>query len=66
MKINVYSIDGKSNSFAIKYTVDKVSAAQYGLDLNLVNANITNDKNISYIFNDNNNKQIIIAENIKS
>lgn len=66
MKISVYSIDGKSNSFTIKYTVDKVSAAQYGLDLNLVNANITNDKNISYIFNDNNNKQIIIAENIKS
>ena len=66
IKISVYSIDGKSNSFTIKYTVDKVSAAQYGLDLNLVNANITNDKNISYIFNDNNNKQIIIAENIKS
>lgn len=66
MNISVYSIDGKSNSFTIKYKVAKVSAAQYGLDLNLVNANITNDKGISYVFNDNNNKQIIIAENIKS
>lgn len=66
MNISVYSIDGKSNSFTIKYKVAKVSAAQYGLDLNLVNANITNDKGISYVFNDNNNKQIIIAENVKS
>lgn len=65
MNISVYSIDGKSNSFTITYNVAKVSAAQYGLDLNLVNANITNDKGISYVFNDNNNKQIIIAENVK-
>lgn len=60
--ITLYNLYGFKNIIHIPFRLRKSSYTQSGIRLKLIAANITNDNKISYIFNDENNNQLILAK----
>lgn len=60
--ITLYNLYGFKSSIQIPFRLRKSSYTQSGIKLKLIAANITNDNKISYVFNDENNNQLILAK----
>lgn len=64
--ITLYNLYGSKirNTIKIPFRLKKSSYTQSGIKLKLVAANITNDNKVAYIFNDENNNQLILAKKV--
>lgn len=60
--ITLYSLCGATDVITIPFTILETSIEQQGIDLELVTANIDNSKEISYIFNNKTENQLILAK----
>lgn len=61
--IEVKNIEGLIDKIVIPFTILSSLAADYNLKMDLLSANLTNDNNISFVFNILNNNQIVFASN---
>lgn len=63
IKVKLYNLYGFTNDIEIPFSIRQTSMQEQGIELNLVNANIDNNKNISYIFNNIGENQLLLARN---
>lgn len=63
IKINIYNLYGESAVKEIKFSLKELSLQEQDIEFSLVSANLRNDKKISYIFNNTNKNQLILAKN---
>lgn len=61
--INVYNIYGESGKKELNFTVKLQTLAEQNIEFRLVSANLCNDKKISYVFNNIDKNQLILAKN---
>lgn len=64
--IKIYTVFNSFEEVIINYTVDKQSLQQYGFDLKILSANITNNKEIAYSFNNTSKNEIFFASTKKN
>lgn len=62
IKITLYNFYGFAAEIEIPFKVKKTSLQSQGLELELVTVNLDNNKNVSYVFNEASNNQIILAK----
>lgn len=60
--IYLYNLYGFQHHVILKFKTKRLSAQSKGIELHLVSANIDNNKNISYVFNNLNENQLILAK----
>lgn len=60
--IKIYNLYGFEDVIKIPFTVFQTSSQHQGIELKLVTANISNDKRVSYIFNNITENQLILAQ----
>ena len=65
ISIKLYNLYGELKNINIDYTIKKQSWKDLGIKLELINANITNEKDISYVFKDLNKNQLFLAKREK-
>lgn len=65
ISIKLYNLYGELKNINIGYTIKKQSWKDLGIKLELINANITNEKDISYVFKDLNKNQLFLAKREK-
>lgn len=65
IKVKLYNLYGFTNDIEIPFSIRQTSMQEQGIELNLINANIDNNKNISYIFNNIGENQLFLARNKK-
>lgn len=63
IEINVYNLYGESATLIIPFQVKQQSLKEQNIEFRLVSANLCNDKKISYVFNNINKNQLILAKN---
>ena len=61
--ITLINLEGYADILKLPFTLLQSSGASYGTDFELISANITNEKKISYVFNNKVNSQIIFVSN---
>lgn len=61
--IEIKNIEGIVDKIIIPFTILSSLAADYDLKMDLLSANLTNDNNVSFIFNILNNNQIVFTTN---
>jgi hypothetical protein len=61
--IIIFNLYGIRNNIKVPFRLKKSSFTQSGIKLKLIAANITNNNKVAYIFNDENNNQLILAKN---
>lgn len=64
--IKIYTVFNSVEKVIINYTVAKQSLQQYGFDLKILSANITNNKEIAYSFNNTSKNEIFFASTKKN
>lgn len=62
--IILYNLYGFETKLKLKFNAKSVSIKNSGIELKLLNSNLSNDKNISYIFNNVTENQLILARNV--
>ena len=60
--IYFYNLYGFLHHVKLKFKTKNLSTYNKGIELSLVSANMDNDKNISYVFNNLNENQLILAK----
>lgn len=63
IKIILYNLYGFTTLLEIPFCIKQTSMQEQGIELSILAANIDNNKKISYIFNNNNENQLILARN---
>lgn len=59
--MHLYNLYGFETHLKLKFKVKQLSLQSQGIELTLVAANMDNNKNVSYIFNDLNENQLLLA-----
>lgn len=63
IEIKIYNLYGETVTIIIKFQLKHLSLKEQNIEFSLVSANLCNDKKISYIFNNINKNQLILAKN---
>ena len=63
IKIHFYNLYGESIAKEINFKLKQLSLQEQEIEFRLVSANLRNDKKISYVFNNINKNQLILAKN---
>lgn len=66
INIKIYTVFNSFEEIIINYTIEKQSLQQYGFDLKILSANITNNKEIAYSFNNTSKNEIFFASTKKN
>jgi hypothetical protein len=61
--IEIKNIEGIMDKIIIPFTVLNTVASEYNVKMDLISANLTNDNNISFVFNILNDNQLVFASN---
>lgn len=59
--MHLYNLYGFETHLKLKFKVKQLSLQSQGIELSLVSANMDNNKSVSYIFNDLNENQLLLA-----
>lgn len=62
IKVTLYNLYGFAVEMEIPFKIRKSSLQNQGIELELITANLDNSKNVSYVFNEVANNQIILAK----
>lgn len=63
IKVKLYNLYGFTTDIEIPFSIRQTSMQEQGIELKLVAANLDNNKNISYIFNNIGENQLLLARN---
>ena len=61
--IEIKNIEGITDKIIIPFTVLNTTASEYNVKMDLISANLTNDNNVSFVFNILNDNQLVFATN---
>lgn len=61
--IEIKNIEGITDKIIIPFTVLNTVASEYNVKMDLISANLTNDNNVSFVFNILNDNQLVFASN---
>lgn len=61
--IEIKNIEGITDKIIIPFTVLNTVASEYNVKMDLVSANLTNDNDVSFVFNILNDNQLVFASN---
>lgn len=61
--IEIKNIEGITDKIIIPFTVLNTVASEYNVKMDLVSANLTNDNDVSFVFNILNDNQLVFATN---
>lgn len=63
--IKIINLEGYTNTLKIPFKILQTSNASFGMDFELLYANLTNEKKVSFVLNNKPNRQIIFVSNSK-
>lgn len=63
IEIRVYNLYGEVRTILIKFKLKQLTLQEHDIEFRLISANLCNDKKISYVFNNINKNQLILAKN---
>ena len=61
--IEIKNIEGITDKIIIPFTVLNTVASEYNVKMDLISANLTNDNDVSFVFNILNDNQLVFASN---
>lgn len=63
--VKIINLEGYTDTLKIPFKILQTSNASFGMDFELLYANLTNEKKVSFVLNNKSNRQIIFVSNSK-